>query len=132
MSRELLRVLSVKMARSWHDIITLDKSWIDFYCDHDLMWMAPGEIVPDREWQSVQSPKLMLTIVWNPIGIHIVKSLPKGGKFSAQYYTNNILLAISDWRRLAGERARTSYGPMRTTPVSRMQQCEPTSSPLIE
>jgi hypothetical protein len=33
-----------------------------------------------------------------------VKALPKGGKFSAQYYTNNILIDISDWRRLAGER----------------------------
>jgi hypothetical protein len=46
----------------------------------------------------------MLTIVWNPSGFHIVKALPKGSKFSAQYYTNNILIAISDWRRLAGKR----------------------------
>jgi hypothetical protein len=66
--------------------------------------MDPGEIVPDRERQTVQSPKLMLTIVWNSSGFHIVKALPKGGKFSAQYDTNNILIAISDWRRLAGER----------------------------
>jgi hypothetical protein len=34
-----------------------------------------------------------------------VKALSKGGKFSAQHDTNNILLAISDWRRLAGERS---------------------------
>jgi hypothetical protein len=54
------------------------------------MWMAPGEIVPDRKRQTVQSPKLTLTIAWNPSGCHIVKALPKGGKFSAQYYTNNI------------------------------------------
>jgi hypothetical protein len=67
--------------------------------------MAPGEIVPDRERQTVQSPTLMLTIVWNPSGFHIVKALPKGRKFSTQYYTNNILIAISDWRRLAGERS---------------------------
>jgi transposase len=67
--------------------------------------MAPREIVPDRERQTVQSPKRMLTIVWNPSGFHIVKALPKGGKFSAPYYTNNILIALSDWRRLAGERS---------------------------
>jgi hypothetical protein len=67
--------------------------------------MAPGEIVPDRERQTVQSPKLMLTIVWNSSGFHIVKALPKGGKFSVQHYTNNIFIAISDWRRLAGERS---------------------------
>jgi hypothetical protein len=69
------------------------------------MWMALGEIVPDRERQIVQSPKLILTIVWNPSGFHAVKALAKGGKFSAQYSTNNILMAISDWRRLAGERS---------------------------
>jgi histone-lysine N-methyltransferase SETMAR len=67
--------------------------------------MAPGEIVPDREQQTVQSPKRMLTIVWNPSGFPIVKALPKGDKFSTQYSTNNILIAISDWRRLAGERS---------------------------
>jgi histone-lysine N-methyltransferase SETMAR len=93
------------MARQWHDIVTLDESWIYLYCEHDLMWMAHREIVPDREWQTVQSPKLMLTIVWNPSGFHIVKALPKGGKFRAQYYTNNILIVISDWRKLAGERS---------------------------
>jgi histone-lysine N-methyltransferase SETMAR len=67
--------------------------------------MAPGEIVPDIKRQTLQSPTLMLTIVWNPSGFHIVKALAKGGRFSAQYYTNNILRAISDWRRLAGERS---------------------------
>jgi hypothetical protein len=103
--RELLHVLSVKIARQWHDIVTLDESGIDLYCKHDLMWMAPGEIVPDRERQTLQSPTLMLTIVWNPSGFHVLKALPKGGKFSAQYYTNNILIAISDWRRLARERS---------------------------
>jgi hypothetical protein len=92
------------MARQWHDIVTLDESWIYLYCEHELVWMAPGEIVPDSERQTVQSPRLMLIIGWNSSGFHIVKALSKGGKFRAQYYTNNILIDISDWRRLAGER----------------------------
>ena len=102
MSRELLRVLSVQRARQWHDIVTLDESWIYLSNEHDLMWMAPGETVPDRERQTIQSPKLMLTVVWNPSGFHVVKALPKGAKFNSQYYTNNILVAISDWRQGAG------------------------------
>jgi hypothetical protein len=69
------------------------------------MGMTSGEIVPDIKQQTLQLPTLMLTIVWNPSGFHIVKALRKGGKFSAQYYTNNILIALSDWRRLAGERS---------------------------
>jgi hypothetical protein len=66
------------------------------------MWAAPGEIVVDREQHTVQSPKFMLTVVWNPIGFHVLKALPKGRKFNAQYYANNILVAISDWRRQTG------------------------------
>jgi hypothetical protein len=44
----------------------------------------------------------MVAIVWNwnPSGFHVVKSLSKWSKFNAQYYINNILVAISDWRRL--------------------------------
>jgi hypothetical protein len=66
------------------------------------MWMAPGEIVVDREQHTVQSPKFMLTVVWNPIGFYVLKALPKGGKFNGQYYTNDVLVVISDWRRQTG------------------------------
>jgi hypothetical protein len=68
------------------------------------MWTAPGEILPDREPYTIQSPTFMVTIVWNwnPSGFHVVKALPKWSKFNAQYYSNNALVAISDWRRLSG------------------------------
>jgi hypothetical protein len=93
---ELLQVLSVQSTRQWHEIITLDESWIYLFSEHDLMWTAPGEIVVDRERHTVQSPQLMLTVVWNPIGLHVLKALPKGPKFNAQYYVNDIMVAISD------------------------------------
>jgi hypothetical protein len=99
---ELLQVLSVQSTRQWHNIVTLDELWIYLFSEHDLMWTTPREIVVDREGHTVQSPKLMLTIVWNPIGFHVLKALTKGRKFNAQYYTNDILVAISDWRRHTG------------------------------
>jgi hypothetical protein len=49
MAIELLQVLSVQSTRQWHDIITLDQSWIYLFSEHDLIWTAPGEIVVDRE-----------------------------------------------------------------------------------
>jgi hypothetical protein len=66
------------------------------------MWTGPGEIVVDREQHTVQSPKFMLTVMWNLVGFHVLKALPKGRKFNAQYYINDILVAISDWRRQTG------------------------------
>jgi hypothetical protein len=86
----------VQTTRQWHDIATLDESWIYLFSEHDLTWTAPGEIVVDREWHKVQSPKFMLTVVWNRIGFHVLKTFPNGRKFNPQYYTNDILAAISD------------------------------------
>jgi hypothetical protein len=66
------------------------------------MWTAPGEIVVDRERRTVQSSKFMLIVVWNLIGFYVLKVLPKGRKFNTQYYTNDILVVISDRRRQTG------------------------------
>jgi hypothetical protein len=63
MAIELLQVFSVQSTRQWHDIVTLDESWIYLFSEHDLMWIAPGEIVVDKERHAVQSPKFMLTVV---------------------------------------------------------------------
>jgi hypothetical protein len=62
------------------------------------MWMPSGEIVPDSQRQGISFPKLMLTVIGNPSGFHILKSLPKESKFNTQFYANNILVAIFDWR----------------------------------
>jgi hypothetical protein len=53
MAIELLQVFSVQSKRQWHDIVTLDESWIYWLSEHDLMWTAPGEIVFDRERHTV-------------------------------------------------------------------------------
>jgi hypothetical protein len=75
------------------------------------MWTGPGEMVVDRERHTVQSPTFMLTVVWNPIGFHVLKALPKGRRFNAQYNTNDILVAISDWRRqIGGTRPNKLWG----------------------
>jgi hypothetical protein len=58
MAIELLQVLSVQSTREWHDIVTLDESWIDLFSEHDLMWTTPGAIVVERERHTAQSPKL--------------------------------------------------------------------------
>jgi hypothetical protein len=82
MAIELLQVLSVQSTRQWHGIFTLDESWIYLFSEHDLMWTAPGEIVVNREWHTVQSSKSMLTVVWNLIEFHVpcFESPPEGGQ----------------------------------------------------
>jgi hypothetical protein len=61
-SQMLLKLLQAQQKRSWHDIVTLDKSRFYLSTDHERIWLAPGESPPDRERHTIQSPKFILTI----------------------------------------------------------------------
>jgi hypothetical protein len=132
MAIELLQVLSVQSTRQWHDIVTLDESWIYLFSEHDLMETAPGEIVVDRERHTVQSPKVMLTVVWNPIGFHVLKALPKGRKFNAQCYTNDILSQSQTEGGRPGKHGRTSCGCILIILGHTPQKCQGITSVSIE
>jgi hypothetical protein len=64
-----------------------------------LFWVQLDAEIHETERHTVQSQKVMLTIVWNPGGFHLVNSLPKGFKFNASYYVTQILDLLSKWRR---------------------------------
>jgi hypothetical protein len=83
--------------RSWQNIVTLDKSWFYLHTDHELIWAQPDAKIPERERHTVQSHKVMLTIVWNPSGFHLVNILPKQFKFNASYDLTQIFDPLSKW-----------------------------------
>jgi hypothetical protein len=41
---------------------------------------------------------MMVTIVWNPQGFHLVDALPKGKKFNPNYYIDRILSPLLESR----------------------------------
>jgi hypothetical protein len=102
LSRELLAVLEAQQSRGWDDIVTLDESWFEFSMNHERIWFAREEPVPDRERYIIQSQKIMITIIWNPNGFHVVTALPTGLKFNTGYYTREILQEIKNWREPQG------------------------------
>jgi hypothetical protein len=55
-------------------------------------------MVPERERHMIQSPKTMKTVARNTSGFHVLAALPKGAKFNASYYTNEMLEEIRKWR----------------------------------
>jgi len=102
LSTELLKLLESMEAQEWRSIVTLDESWFYFTTDYEAMWLSSSETPPDRERHMVTSPKLMLTIVWNPDGFHVINVLPKGQKFNASYYVENILERVSQFAQASG------------------------------
>jgi hypothetical protein len=98
LSQELLPMLEPQKQRSWHDIVTLDESLFYLNTDLEFIWLQPDGEIPKRERCTIQSEKVMLTIVWNPNSFDLINVLPKGFKFNASYYVTQILGPISDWR----------------------------------
>jgi hypothetical protein len=94
---ELLNFLRKKQWRGWHDILTLDESWLYLSTDYERIWMSLGEKVPDRERRTIHSPKFMATVVWNPSGFSVMKLLPNGSIFNNLYYITEILQDIVIW-----------------------------------
>jgi histone-lysine N-methyltransferase SETMAR len=92
--------------RSWHDIVTLDESWFYLSTDHEMIWLQSGEKVPERERHVIQSKELMLTIVWNPSGFHLLNVLLAGCKFNSNHYVTNIIGPIAGWRRVQAGASR--------------------------
>jgi hypothetical protein len=53
-----------------------------FDIGHEPICLQPDEEIPERERQTMQSEKVMITIVWNPSGFHLIKLPSKGFKFT--------------------------------------------------
>jgi hypothetical protein len=48
---------------------------------------------------TVQSRKMMLTIIWNPTGFYQIVALPKGMKFNTDSYIFHLLDPFAEWQR---------------------------------
>jgi hypothetical protein len=79
--------------------VTLDESGFSLDTDQELTWAQAGAKIPKREEHTVQSQKVMLTIIWNPGDFHLVNILPKGFKFNSNYYVIQILDPLSKAQR---------------------------------
>jgi hypothetical protein len=55
--------------------------------------------VPEKERPTIQSEKMMVAIMWNPTGFHVINVCGKGCKFNATHYTTEVLSALEEWHR---------------------------------
>jgi hypothetical protein len=99
MSGELLQPLQVQKAKALHKIVTIDESEFYLSNDHELIWLPAGAPVLDRKKYIIQSSKLILTVIWNPHGFHLVDALQKGMKFNGSYYVTRILKLFHEGKK---------------------------------
>jgi hypothetical protein len=85
-------------------ILTFDESWFYFARDHEHIQLHQEEHPPETPRHTIEDPKMMVMIAWNPLGFHLLGCLPKGQIFNAEYYRANILSALlPPAQRLMGE-----------------------------
>jgi hypothetical protein len=81
-------MLQFQKDRAWHDIVILDESWFYFTTDRERISLPEGTEAPQRERITIQSRKMMTTIVWNPTGFYWIVALPKRMKFTPDSYVS--------------------------------------------
>jgi hypothetical protein len=76
--------------------VTLDESWFDYITDHELILLPPDGKVPDPEGVTIQSEKVILTIVCGPTRFAVVIAVGSGCKFNTGHYVSKMLTLLSE------------------------------------
>jgi hypothetical protein len=87
----ILAILGTQENSSWHKSVTMDKSWFYYMTKDELIWLPPDGRIPDLECVTIQSMKMMFTVVM---------ALKSGCKCKVGYYTNKVLILLSEWCRV--------------------------------
>jgi hypothetical protein len=84
LSIELLRQLRSIERHGWQFIITLGELWFYLSADHEQIWLRVKEQPPEKPRHTLQDPKMMVTIAWNPLKFRLLDELPKDNTFNAE------------------------------------------------
>jgi hypothetical protein len=55
------------------------------------MWILSRDDAATKPKHDVLTQKFMFTVIWNPLGFHVVDKLPTGTKINSDYFIANIL-----------------------------------------
>jgi hypothetical protein len=97
-----LTTLRTEQAKDWDEIMTPDESWFCDIPNHELRWLPPDESVPDCERFTIQSKKMILTIVWSPTGFAVLTAIESRCKSNAGFCLNTLLISLSEWEYVRG------------------------------
>jgi hypothetical protein len=95
-SIELLSLLAKAKRRAWQFIITGDESLFFYVTSHSKIWLPRDADTPEVARQLINTPKVMITIFWNPFGIHFVAALPEKTSLDVGYFIDYVLTSIAE------------------------------------
>jgi hypothetical protein len=99
LSIEVLRQLRSIEHHGCQFIVTFDESWFYLSPDYEQISLRVEDHAPEKPKDTIQDPKMVATIAWNPLGFHLLEALPKGSTFNTDYDCVNILTELLPLRR---------------------------------
>ena len=92
----ILDILKEARESNFKGILTGDESWFVFTQTPTHQWIVRGEIPDEIEEPSRFQKKVMVTIFVTPDGKYFIDFLPKGQKYTADYFCQNIIPGLED------------------------------------
>jgi hypothetical protein len=96
-SSELLRIIRSVEYYGWQYLLTFDESWFYLSTNYKIILLRKDEPSPARKKHMIQAKEMIITIVCDPIGFHVIGILPKVQTFNAAYYTKHNLQQILEF-----------------------------------
>jgi hypothetical protein len=93
-STALLSVLAKAKTKAWQFVITGDEAWFFYDMPHSKIWVPPDADAPEVAKRLINTPKTIMTIFWNPSGIHFLAALLEKALFDAEYFLDYEMIQI--------------------------------------
>jgi histone-lysine N-methyltransferase SETMAR len=85
---EILESASIPQLKT---IITGDETWVYMRNPRSAMWIGTDIPIPEQPKITIGVKKVMISVFWSPSGMHLIKMLPPGERFTKQYFIDEIL-----------------------------------------
>jgi hypothetical protein len=90
-SIELLQILTRAEQTNWRFILTGDESWFFYYPANSGIWLPPDAETPEVARQLINTPKIMVTVFWNPTGLSVNRLLENSTSFNSAYFIEYVI-----------------------------------------
>jgi histone-lysine N-methyltransferase SETMAR len=88
---ELLPILLRAEQTNWHLFLTDDEFWFFCYPPNSRIWLPPDAEMPEVAPRLPNTPKIMVTLFWNPSGLYVNRILNSETSFNSAYFLKYVL-----------------------------------------
>jgi hypothetical protein len=91
---EMIPILTAATRDGWrHPVISVE-SWFFLSYSQRRMWTRTRDDVATKPKHDIHTTKFMFTVLWNPLGFHVIDKLPTGARMNSEDFTTNILAPL--------------------------------------